>query len=150
MRNKGQVLRGEGYVLRDKGMDTGTIKIKSFTNLVAWQEGHRLVLGIYQSTRNFPKEEMFGLTSQLRRAVVSVTSNIAEGFSRNGGKEKLQFYRMALGSLTEIQNQPLIAKDVEFLARDEFTKIANRTIIVSKLLNGLMKSIGNRSRSLNT
>jgi len=150
VRNKGQVLRGEGYVLRDKGMDTGTIKIKSFTNLVAWQEGHRLVLGIYQSTRNFPKEEMFGLTSQLRRAVVSVTSNIAEGFSRNGGKEKLQFYRMALGSLTEIQNQPLIAKDVEFLARDEFTKIANRTIIVSKLLNGLMKSIGNRSRSLNT
>ena len=150
MRNKGQVLRGEGYVLRDKGMDTGTIKIKSFTNLVAWQEGHRLVLGIYQSTRNFPKEEMFGLTSQLRRAVVSVTSNIAEGFSRNGGKEKLQFYRMALGSLTEIQNQLLIAKDVEFLARDEFTKFANRTIIVSKLLNGLMKSIGNRSRSLNT
>lgn len=150
MRNKGQVLRGEGYVLRDKGMDTGTIKIKSFTNLVAWQEGHRLVLGIYQSTRNFPKEEMFGLTSQLRRAVVSVTSNIAEGFSRNGGKEKLQFYRMALGSLAEIQNQLLIAKDVEFLARDEFTKIANRTIIVSKLLNGLMKSIGNRSRSLNT
>jgi len=87
-------------------------KIKSFMDLDAWKEGHRLVLEIYQITKKFPREELFGLTNQLRRAAVSFTSNIAEGFSRNSYKEKLQFYSMALGSLTEIQNQLLISRDI--------------------------------------
>jgi four helix bundle protein len=79
-------------------------KIKSFSDLDAWREGHKLVLNIYQITKLFPKEELFCLTNQLRRAGISFTSNIAEGFSRQSFKEKRQFYSMALGSLTEIQN----------------------------------------------
>lgn len=123
-------------------------KIQSFTDLNAWQKGHVLVLSVYILTRTFPKEELFGLTSQLRRAVVSITSNIAEGFSRGFPKEKLQFYSIALGSLTEVQNQLLIARDIGYITKDQFQKIAEETIIVSKLINGLIKSL--RFRTLNT
>jgi len=119
-------------------MNLGNNKIQSFTDLLVWQESHKLVLMIYQATKNFPKEELFGLTSQLRRAAVSITSNIAEGFSRQGYKEKLQFYYMALGSLTESQNQLLIAKDLNYLEQIEFNKIAEQSISVHKLLNGFV------------
>jgi four helix bundle protein len=84
-------------------------KIYSFTDLKAWKQGHELVLFVYEITKHFPQNEVFGLTSQMRRAVVSITSNIAEGFSRISNKEKAQFYSIALGSLTEIQNQSYIA-----------------------------------------
>ena len=114
-------------------------KIKSFTDLNIWKEGHKLVLDIYRITKNFPREEQFGLTIQLRRAGVSFTSNIAEGFSRNSYKEKLQFYSIALGSLTEIQNQLLVAKDIDYMTKEEFDKIAEQTIIVNKITNGLIK-----------
>jgi four helix bundle protein len=114
-------------------------KIKRFTDLNAWKEGHKLVLEIYRITKNFPKEELFGLTSQIRRAVISITSNVAEGFSRNSYKEKLQFYSVSLGSVTEVQNQLLIAKDIGYISSEDFKKFAEQTIIVSKLLNGLIK-----------
>lgn len=120
-------------------MNQGNNKTKSFTDLNAWKEGHKLVLKIYKITKDFPSEELFGLTNQLRRAVVSVTSNIAEGFSRHSYKEKLQFYSMALGSITEIQNQLLITKDIGYLTKDDFTMIAKQTIMINKLLNGLIK-----------
>jgi len=120
-------------------MNQESEKIKSFTDLDAWKEGHRLVLDIYKITKNFPKEEMFGLTNQLRRAIVSFTSNISEGFSRNSYKEKLQFYSMALGSLTEVQNQLLIARDIGYITNEEFKKLAEQTIKVSKITNGLIK-----------
>ena len=118
-------------------------KIRSFTDLVAWKEAHKLVLIIYKITNNFPKEEMFGLTNQVRRAAVSISSNIAEGFSRHSSKEKTQFYFMALGSLTEVQNQLMIAKDVEYVDKDKFALVAEQTVVTSKLINGLIKSLGN-------
>jgi four helix bundle protein len=114
-------------------------KIQSFTDLNAWKDAHILVLHIYKTTKNFPKEEQFGLTNQIRRACVSITSNIAEGFSRNSYKEKVQFYCMALGSLTEMQNRLLIAKDLEYITINEFKILADKTVIISKLLNGLIK-----------
>jgi len=120
-------------------MNQESRKIKSFTELNAWKEGHKLVLEIYKITKTFPKDEQFGLTNQLRRAAVSFTSNIAEGFSRNSYKEKLQFYSMALGSLTEIQNQLLVAKDIGYISREEFDKIAEQTITINKITNGLIK-----------
>lgn len=115
-------------------------KIKSFTDLRAWKEGHKLVLMIYEITKSFPKEEQFGLTSQVRRAAVSITSNIAEGFSRQSFKEKIQFYSIALGSLTELQNQLLIARDVKYIDEVSFDKMAEQTVVVSKIMNGLIKS----------
>lgn len=114
-------------------------KIKSFTDLYAWQEGHRLVLVIYNLTDKFPKKEIFGLSNQIRRASVSVTSNIAEGFSRSTNKDKAQFYSMALGSLTEVQNQLIIARDVGYMSKNDFLKVAEKTISVAKLINGLKR-----------
>jgi len=114
-------------------------KIKSFTDLYAWKEGHKLVLMVYKITKDFPREELFSLTNQIRRAVVSITSNIAEGFSRISYKEKCQFYAVALGSLTELQNQFLIAKDIGYLNQSKFNNFVSQTVIVHKLLNGLIK-----------
>ena len=121
-------------------------KIEKFTDLIAWQEGHKLVLLIYKSINNFPREELFGLISQMRRCVISVTSNISEGFSRNTLKDKNQFYFMALGSVTELQNQLLISRDLKYISQDVFKEIANQSVFVHKLINGLIKS--NRKRML--
>lgn len=115
------------------------LKIQSFTNLIAWQKGHELVLTIYKLTKTFPKEETYSLVDQMRRCVISITSNIAEGFSRKSYKEKIQFYSMALGSTTELQNQLLVARDVDYITKESFTKIAVLTVEVHKLINGLIK-----------
>jgi four helix bundle protein len=120
-------------------MNQESRKIKSFTDLNTWQEGHKLVLEIYQITQDFPKTEMFGLVVQMRRCAVSITSNIAEGFSRRSYREKSQFYSMALGSLTELQNQLLVAKDVNYMASEISQKLANQSVTINKLLNGLIK-----------
>jgi four helix bundle protein len=102
---------------------------------------------IYDITKQFPKEEIFGLTNQLRRAVVSITSNIAEGFSRQSYKDKVKFYYISLGSLTEVQNQLLIAKDTKYISQEDFNKIAKQTVKVSKVANGLIKSSKNKIRN---
>ncbi|MEA1936685.1 MAG: four helix bundle protein [Patescibacteria group bacterium] len=115
-------------------------KIKSFTDLNAWKEGHKLVLIIYDVTKQFPKEEIFGLTSQIRRCAVSITSNIAKGFSRLSYKEKTRFYSISLWSTTELQNQLLIAKDVSYITEKQFQNIAKQSIKVHKIINGLIKS----------
>ena len=114
-------------------------QIKSFTDLDAWKEGHKLVLMVYTITKSFPKEEHFGLTTQKRRCVVSITSNLAEGFSRHSYKEKVYFYSMALGSVTELQNQLLVARDVGYIPADEFQKLAEQSVRVHKIINGLIK-----------
>lgn len=80
------------------------------------------------------------MTSQLRRAAVSITSNIAEGFIRQSYKEKAQFYSLALGSTTEVQSQLLVAKDVGFLEKGKFDALAEQSVVVHKLINGLMKA----------
>ncbi len=114
--------------------------IKSFTDLHAWQEGHQLVLAIYQITDTFPSKEQFSLIDQMRRCSISITSNIAEGFSRKGNKEKAQFLYIALGSITELQNQLLIGRDIGYIPKELFHSTSEQTVIVSKLINGLIKS----------
>lgn len=116
-------------------------QIKKFTDLDAWQKAHLLAVQIYKTTRLFPKEEMFGLTAQMRRSAVSIPSNIAEGFARMSKKEKAQFMLIAKGSLNELQSQLLISRDVNLIKKEEFAKIAKDCIEVSKLLVGLLKSI---------
>ncbi len=115
-------------------------KIRSFTDLKVWQKGHVLVVFIYRITKNFSKEETFGLTSQIRRCSVSVTSNIAEGFSRASYKEKVKFYYISYGSICELQNQLLIARDVGYLHNNLFNDIANKTVELQKMLNTLIKT----------
>jgi len=95
------------------------MSIKSFTDLIVWQKGHALVLEIYKITSFFPKEELYGLTSQIKRAIISVTSNIAEGFVRHSKKEKVQFYYVSLGSITEVQNHLIIARDLHFITLNQ-------------------------------
>jgi len=118
----------------------GDNKIKSFADLIAWKKSHKLVIEIYGITKDFPREEIFGITNQMRRCAVSITSNIAEGFSRKFKKEKIQFYRISLGSLTELQNQLLISRDVDYLTSDDFNRISLKTVEAHKLINGLIKS----------
>lgn len=117
------------------------MKIESFTDLIAWKKVHQLVLFIYKVSLNFPSYELYALTSQLRRAVISISSNIAEGFARNSRNEKIQFYYIALGSLTELQNLLLISKDLNYLNKELFIKLSEKTIEISKLINSLIKSL---------
>lgn len=115
-------------------------KIRSFTDLETWKEGHKFVLGIYTATNSFPQREAYSLTDQMRRSAISITSNIAEGFSRRTKKDKSQFYFIALGSTTELQNQLVITRDLGYLSQTEFHALGNQSIRVSKLIRGLLKS----------
>ena len=117
---------------------TQTEKIKEFTDLKAWQEAHALVIMIYNSTKKFPREEIFGLASQMRRAAVSITSNISEGFGRHGYKEKIQFYYLAQGSLTELKNQIFVARDVKYIIESEAEKLLIQLSFAHRLLQGLI------------
>jgi len=105
---------------------------KSFTDLVVWRRAHEFVLGVYLYTRAFPKEEMCGLTSQLRRAAVSVPANIAEGFKRRGQADKVRFYNIAQSSLEECRYYLILARDLGFGDNEPLQSLATE---VSKLLN---------------
>lgn len=120
-------------------------KVRSFADLRAWQEGHKLALLTYQYTKSFPKEEIFALVSQMRRATISVTSNIAEGFSRHTAKDKLSFYAIALGSLTELESQSMLAKDLGYITKKETNTFLEQSQFTQKLIMGLRKSAQNRS-----
>ena len=121
--------------------------ITKFTDLKAWQEGHKLVVATYSIVKSFPPEEQFGLSSQMRRCAVSITSNVAEGFSRPTRPDKIHFFSMAKGSLTELQNQLLVARDVGYIDSDAFSSQAEQSITVHKLLTGLVKSLHQEKRS---
>ncbi len=114
--------------------------IRSFMDLKAWQEGHKLVIDVYRVTKSFPKDEQYALASQMRRAAVSVTSNIAEGFSRDTFSDKTHFYVMAHGSLTELQNQIHIAKDVRYISKSESDMLFLQTELVYRIISGLIRS----------
>lgn len=114
---------------------------KSFPELQVWQEAHSLVLMIYKATDSFPKKEDFGLTSQVRRAAVSITSNITEGFERGSKREFCQFLIIARGSLGETQNQLLLAKDLLYLTQEDFNKVEEQSVKVHKMLNAFIRSL---------
>lgn len=121
-------------------------RIQSFTDLHTWQEGHKLVIATYKMTKTLPADEAFGLRSQMQRAAVSITSNIAEGFSRGTFADKKHFYHMAKGSLTELQNQLLVARDVGYISQSEFSTIAEQSKIALGLLIGLIRSTKEHDR----
>jgi len=112
-------------------------KIKHFTDLIVWQKSHQLVLDIYKIKSGFPNEEKFGLVSQMRRAAYSIPANIAEGFKRQGAKDKIRFYNIAQGSLSEVSYFLILATDLNY------TKANFRGSVeeIEKLLAGLIRSI---------
>ena len=115
--------------------------IKSYQELVAWQKAMDLVVATYEVTRSFPREEMYGLTSQLRRAAVSVPSNIAEGQGRRTTNEFVHFLSTAYGSLCEAETQFHIAQRLNYCPPEMSTHCLSQCSEVGRLLNGLMNSL---------
>ncbi len=115
-------------------------KIISYTDLLVWQESRKLAKLVYEVLKSFPRDEQYGLSSQMKRAAVSVPSNIAEGFGRLGAKEKNQFYHIAKGSLAELETQSFIAYDVDLLSKLDQQTILEQATKTHKLLQGLIKA----------
>lgn len=123
----------------------GNESIKHFRDLRVWRESHVLVLLIYRLTKQFPPEEQYGLSNQSRRAAVSVTSNIAEGFGRGTARDKRHFYMTAKASLAEIQNQMFIAKDLHYITETEWESVESQSIVSDKLLTNFIRSAADKS-----
>ena len=124
--------------MRDEG-------IKRFEDLVVWQKSHKLVLKIYKITKNFPQEEKFGLISQMRRASVSVTANIVEGFRKISKRDKINFYNIAQSSSDELRYFVILVKDLGYLNNIKKQEISKDVDEVGKMLNGLIASIDSRN-----
>ncbi len=116
-------------------------KINSYKELIAWQKSMILVSEIYKLTKNFPSDEKFGIVSQLNRAVVSVPTNIAEGWGRVSRKNYLQFLMVSRGSLFETETLIIISFNQTYISKSEFEKTTFLLEEISKILNGLIKSI---------
>ncbi len=113
---------------------------RSYRELVAWQKAMDLVTDVYSATREFPREEIYGLTAQLRRAAVSIPSNIAEGQGRRSPREFIQFLRIARGSLMELETQIMIAARLSYLEKDAANRILTSADEISRILQGLAKA----------
>lgn len=117
-----------------------TKAITSFEDLLVWQRARDLTLEIYELTKSYPADERFGLVPQMRRAVISVSSNIAEGFGRQQIKDKEHFYVMALGSLSELLSQLIVSSDLGYVSYDELENCKSKLTDTRKLLIGLLKA----------
>ena len=115
-------------------------KIRDFTELRAWQAARRLRQEIYRLTRSFPDEEKFGLATQMRRAAVSVTANLAEGYGRFSYQENIQFCRQSRGSVYELRDHLTSAFDAGFVSRDQFRRANSMALDVVRLVNGYIRS----------
>ncbi|MCA6436591.1 MAG: four helix bundle protein [Bacteroidota bacterium] len=125
------------------------LKSSTYKDLIAWQKSIALVTDVYSLTKKFPIDERYGLVSQLNKAVISVPSNIAEGWGRELSKNYLQFLRIARGSLMEVETMVLISKNLNFISEKEFIETQNKIEEVGKILQGLIKSINQKIRNLN-
>lgn len=121
-------------------MNTHAI-IRSYKDLLVWQRAIELAVNIYKLTNYFPKEERFGLTSQMRRAAVSIPSNIAEGRSRKTRKDFVQFLRIAHGSLAELESQIEIASQIDSTKHIDYTHVLTLIEEIGKMLNGMIKKL---------
>jgi four helix bundle protein len=116
---------------------------KSFEELSVWKKSHEFVLETYKITEHFPKTEVFGLTSQFRRASVSISANIAEGYKKKGKNDKLRFYNISQGSLEECKYYLILSKDLNYISKEQWSAMADRLTDVSKLLNMYCRAIAN-------
>jgi four helix bundle protein len=118
---------------------------RSFEDLVVWRKAHALVLQVYRATRGFPRSEMYGLTSQMRRAAVSIPSNIVEGFKRSTLQEKLRFLNISQSSLEELRYQLILARDLEYLnAMQILTDLSEVSQLLESYMQGIRRRMANR------
>jgi four helix bundle protein len=115
--------------------------MKNFRSLQVWQKSHQLVLDVYFATRSFPKEELFGLTSQMRRAAASVPANIAEGCGREGDAELKRFINIAFGSASELEYHLILAHDLKYLEITKFNELSKQTVEVKRMLAALIQKL---------
>ena len=115
--------------------------MRDFRKLNVWKKAHELTLEIYQVTRKFPKEELYGITNQIRKAAVSVPNNIAEGCGRNSEKELQRFSTIAMGSASEVEYLLLLSFDLKYLLKAEYQKLDEKTIEVKKMLSRFIVSL---------
>jgi four helix bundle protein len=121
--------------------------VRRYSDLIAWQKALDLVVRVYEVSKRFPREERFGLTNQLRRAAVSVPSNIAEGQGRHATRDFLRCLSIAYGSLQEVETQLVIARRLNFLEQSIELQLFGLTSEVARLINGLMNSLSPRDTS---
>ncbi len=117
--------------------------MQDFRSLKVWEKAHQLTLDIYRVTAIFPKAELYGLTSQIRRASSSIPANIAEGCGRGGNAELKQFLNIALGSASELEYHLLLARDLKYLEAHEYERLADNTTEVKKMLAALITKVKN-------
>lgn len=118
--------------------------MKSHKDLEVWKRSVELVKTIYELTKSFPKEELYGITNQIRRSAVSIPSNIAEGAARNYNKEFIQFLYIALGSIAELETQIIISEKLSFLSKDYSENIQSELIELKNMTLGLIKYLKNK------
>lgn len=113
----------------------------NFKEIIAWEKSRDLVVNVYKLTRKFPSDEKFALTSQVKRAAVSISSNIAEGAGRKTNKDFARFLDISLGSAYELESQLINAKDLDFITKNEYNIIYKQLSEVQKLINGFLSSL---------
>ena len=118
-------------------------QIKTYRDLVVWQKSMALVAEVYKLTKSFPKDEVYGLTSQMRRCAVSIPSNIAEGYGRNSTSDYVRFLRIATGSLYELQTQMEISYRLDYLKRADFDRLYESSREVERMLSSLSRKLNN-------
>ena len=117
----------------------------SFEHIVAWQKAHKFTVFVYQITKTYPNYESFGLTSQFRRAAVSIEANITEGYKKTGKTDKLRFLNISEGSLAECRNYIILSRDLEYINDSQYTQLYNAIEETSKLLTAYSKGIINNN-----
>lgn len=132
---KGQVTSNMEQGLISKTSQNG------YRSLVVWQKADKLAFEVYMATKSFPKEEIFGLISQMRRSAVSVPANIVEGYARLSSKEKTHFYHIAHGSLTELEYYIDFSYKLNYMSENQHKSLVNLREEVGRLLNGLIRAI---------
>ena len=116
-------------------------KVRTYKDLIVWQKSIALVTCVYSLTKQFPADEKFGIVSQINRAVVSVSANIAEGWGRESSKNYIQFLRISRGSLMEVETLMLISKNINYISEQDYLEVNKQIDEVGKILQGLIKSI---------
>ena len=129
---------------RVPGVRGSSEMLKNYKELKVWQKSYKLCLHIYKVTKRFPKDEMYGLTSQIRRSAVSIPSNIAEGYGRKTTTEYVRFLYIAYGSVCELETQTMLCGDLGYVGKEKLQKLAAKIEEVERMLKALIKSLENK------